>query len=149
VIKQPWLLKVSAFFLIVAVYLVIDRSIFLTTAEKAQGTVESIVADNGTCGSNRRSHSCTKFKAAVRYEARTGGTHIIEIDAGSAHGHNAPESSARYRVGGAVEVVYSQRDPSQAYQDTLFGIWFAPILAGIAQLAALAGSLAEGRRRHA
>lgn len=146
-IKQPWLLAVSGLCLVMGTYFVVDRLVFLATAERVMGTVTELTSRNDTCGSERNRYRCTKFRAEVAFEAKTGGSFTIDISAGQERGHDEPLSRALYEEGSQVEVVYSPRNPSKAYQNTLFGVWGAPIIAFGVQISTLLGSFSEGRRR--
>ena len=146
-IKQPWLLAVSGVCLLVALWLVADRTMFLWSAEKTIGTVTELSGRNERCGRRKSRYSCTKFSAQVQYATRSGSTHTLDISAGSARGHNQPATRARVRKDGPVPVVYAPDQPDRAYEDTLFGVWGAPLMAGFAQIATFLGSLAEGRKR--
>jgi preprotein translocase subunit SecF len=146
-IKQPWLLAVSGVCLLVVLWLVADRTMFLWSAEETIGTVVELSGRNERCGRRRTRHSCTKFSAQVQYASQRGSTHTLQISAGSARGHNQPVSRARVRKDGPVSVVYAPDQPTRAYENTLFGVWGAPLWAGLAQIATFLGSLTEGRKR--
>lgn len=146
-IKQPWLLAVSGVCLLIALWLAGDRAMFLWSAEKTTGTVVEITGRNDRCGRRKARYSCTKYSAQVEYATRSGSTHMLEISAGSARGHSQPTSRARVRKEGPVPVVYAPDEPTRAYEDTLFGVWGAPLMAGFAQIATFLGSLTEGRKR--
>ena len=146
-IKQPWLLAVSGVCLLIALWLVVDRTMFLWSAEETIGTVVELSGRNDRCGRRKTRYSCTKFSAQVQYATQRGSTHTLQISAGSARGHNQPTSSARVQKEGPVSVVYAPDQPTRAYENTLFGVWGAPLLAGFAQIASFLGSLAEGRKR--
>ena len=146
-IKHPWLLAVSGVCLLIALWLVVDRTMFLRSAEETTGTVVELSGRNDRCGRRKARYSCTKFSAHVEYETQSGSTHTLQISAGSARGHNQPASSARVRKGGPVSVVYAPDQPTRAYENTLFGVWGVPLLAGFAQIATFLGSLVEGRKR--
>ncbi len=146
-IKQPWLLVISGLLLVGALGFAADRVIFLMGAQKTRGTVERLTAENGRCGSKKNKYSCTRFSADVAFTTSDGRSSSISISAGSTRGHNQPTSSANVSVGQGVPVVYSPRNPSKAYQDSLWGVWGAPLMMFIGQLATLFGSFSEGRRR--
>lgn len=147
-IKQPWLLVISGICLVVGLFLVVERAFFLATAEETQGVVVTVESSNSSCGSSKRRYACTKFKAFVEYRAGTNpAPFTIDISAGSSRGRDRPLSEADLHKGASVPVVYSPTNPAKAYQNTFFGVWGAPIIAGIAQLGTLIGSLSEGRRR--
>ena len=147
-IKQPWLLVISGICLVIGIYLVVERSLFLASAEETQGKVISIESRNTTCGSKRRRYACTKFKALVEYPVGANAVpHTILISAGSSRGRDQPVSGADLPEGTPVPVVYAPDNPGKAYQNTFFGVWAAPIIAGIAQFGTLIGSMAQGRRR--
>ena len=146
-IKQPWLLAVSALCLLVAIGLATERLMFLAGSAETVGKVIRLEHRNERCGSQKRRYACTKFTAEVQYKPQAGGTFEIEISAGSSRGSDAPLTSANLRVDDPVPVVYSPGNPSKAYQNTFFGVWGAPLVAAGAQIATLFGSMAEGRRR--
>ncbi|MCC7070321.1 MAG: DUF3592 domain-containing protein [Deltaproteobacteria bacterium] len=146
-IKQPWLLVVSGILLVGAIGFAVDRLIFLASAEKTQGTVERITASNGRCGSKKNKYPCTRFEAEVAFTTKKGRDGEITVSAGSARGNNQPTSAADLSVGRGVPVVYNPRNPSKAYQDSLWGVWGTPLMMFIGQVATLFGSLSEGRRR--
>ena len=145
-IKQPWLLVVSAVCLTVALWLVADRVMFLMKAEETVGTVADVTASNGRCGSRRSKHNCTRYGARVEYETGAG-VHSLSISAGSARGHSQPLSRARVQKNGRVPVVYSPDTPERSYENTVFGVWGAPLMAFFAQIATFIGSLTKGRAR--
>jgi preprotein translocase subunit SecF len=146
-IKQPWLLAVSGVCLLIVLWLVVDRTMFLWSAEETIGTVVELSGRNDRCGGRKTRYSCTKFSAQVHYETQRGSTHTLQISAGSARGHDQPASSARVQKDGPVSVVYAPDQPTRAYENTLFGVWGMPFFAGFAQIATFLGSLTEGRKR--
>ena len=146
-IKQPWLLAVSGVCLLLALWLVADRTMFLRSAEETIGTVVELSGRNERCGRRKSRYSCTKFAAQVQYQTQNGSTHTLQISAGSARGHNQPTSRARVRKDGPVSVVYAPDQPTRAYENTVFAVWGAPLLAGFAQIATFLGSLVQGRKR--
>lgn len=146
-IKQPWLLVVSGILLVVALGFAIDRALFLVTAERTSGSVERITSSNGRCGSKKNKYDCTRFQAIVGFTTKDGRAGEITVSAGSSRGYDQPSSAADLSVRQAVPVVYSPRNPAKAYQNSLWGVWGAPLMAFIGQLATLFGSFSEGRRR--
>ena len=117
------------------------------SAETTVGEVITVDASDDTCGSKRSRHSCTKFTARVQYQTPPDLTFHILVSAGSARGHGQPVERAVPNVGDRLEVVYSTETPSRAYQNTLFGVWGVPLMAGFFHVATMIGSLTEGRRR--
>lgn len=129
--------------------LVIHKLLFLQTAERTNGVVENITSSNGRCGKKRRSSSynCTHFTAQVRFSTRSGEVHQLSIGAGSRRGHDQPMSNASYQVGKAVAVIYDPHHPETAYHDSFFALWGIPIFVLVFQVATLAASFGEPRRR--
>lgn len=146
-IRQPWLFAVSMVCLLIAIGFTVERTIFLLGAERTQGTVVAIDGRNATCGKKKHRYSCTQFTATVHYTIPSGAVLAIDIGAGSSRGSDQPATNASRRTGDPVRVVYSPKNPSKAYQDSFFGVWGAPVIAAVFQIATLFGSMAEGRRR--
>ncbi len=150
-IKQPKLLLIAGILLLVASGFAVKRLNFLRTAKRTHGSVESVTASNGSCsdgsGKSRRNYSCTTFTAQVRFATKTGELGMLELDAGSRAGHNEPTSGASRQVGASVPVVYNPKNLHEAYENTTFGVWGAPLASGGGSLATLMGSFTERRRR--
>lgn len=132
-----------------AAYFAIDRALFLQRAEATNGTTMSVSSHNGRCGGGRRrrSHPCTKFKAAISFRTSSGVQSELKLDAGSAPYHDQPTSRARYRVGQAVPVLYDPKNPGKAFHNSFLGIWGTPLWVGLGSLSLFVGALQQGRRR--
>jgi hypothetical protein len=150
---SPWreTLNTAGLFLIagiafvVGLWLVGDRVVFLAAAERTVGEVTQLESRNGRCGGRRTRRSCTKFYADVSY--RTGGaTWVLEVTAGRSNGYGRPLAEADYRVGDRVTIAYNPRRPRQAYRDTLWDIWGAPLMAFFVQIGAMFGGLNDRKR---
>jgi len=150
-IRQPLSLAFAGLLAVVLIGYVIERMIFLSTAVKASGTVISVDAHNGRCGGGRRraKNPCTKFNSTVEFQASNGRPYRFSVSSGSTRGSDKPTSNARLKIGAAVPVVYSPKDPSKAYEDSLWGVWAIPIFLFVGHLAALVASFMEPRRRRA
>lgn len=146
-IKQPWLLLISAALLVGVLGFTADRLIFLATAEKTNGTVERVTSSNGRCGSKKRKHPCTRFDAEVGFTTKAGRTGAVTVSAGSTRGYDQPTTNADLHVGDSVRVVYNPRKPSKAYEDSTWGVWGTPLILLIGQVATMFGAFSEGRRR--
>ena len=147
-IKQPVYALISALLLAVVLWFVVDRLIFLHSAQRTTGTVVGVTAENDRCGGRRTRYSCTQFHAVVEYRPEgQQGRFRLNISAGSARGHNQPVSRADVQVNSAVPVAYNPRKPGESYEDTIFGIWGAPLMAFLFQVGAFVTSLTEPRRR--
>jgi hypothetical protein len=87
---------------------VADRTLFLLRAMRTTGNVVELNAANGSCRCGRRCHyDCTKFQVLVSFQARdTPAT--LSVGAGTAHGYNAPPSSAQYGVGNPLRRIATQ-----------------------------------------
>lgn len=120
--------------LISGVFLSGKRALFLWGAEKTKGTIASITGTNTTCGRKSSKRDCTQFHAQVAYTAKNGEKHTLGISAGSTDGHNIGIQNAKAKIGGIVEVLYDPSNPSIAYDNSFFSLWFAP-------LASFAGAL--------
>lgn len=146
-IKQPWMLVVSAVLLLVAIGLGIERTLFVLGSAASEGKVARIDSENSRCGSKKSRYDCTVFSAMVQYAIPSGAILAIRVGAGSTRGNNQPSSSASRSIGDRVGVLYSEKNPVKAYENTIFGVWGAPLIAVGAQIATMLGSLTEGRRR--
>lgn len=145
-IKQPWLLAVAALLLVVAIGFAVRQASFLMTADRTTGTVTRVDGRNTSCGSKRNRHSCTRFDSVVRYDVN-GQPYFLTVDSGSARGYDQPESRASHPQGSGVRIVYSKSNPSRAYRDSFFDVWFGPLASAGGAVASALGSLSEGRRR--
>ena len=144
-VKQPHWLGVALLVFLSLSYLLIDRVVFITTAETGQGTVSSVQAHNAMCGGRRNRYDCTRYRAVVRFSVEGSG-HQITVAAGSVRGHDQPLTRARYRVGASVPVAYSPGNPLRAYRDEFWDIWAAPFLAFVFQIASLFGAFIEPKQ---
>ncbi len=147
-IKQPFFLFIAVALLVVVAWFVMDRIIFLRTAEKTVGKVTHISFVDNRCGGRKRRHRCTRFTAHVQYVPLAGRLYNMNVSAGDVRGHGQPISRASLQVGSRVVVVYDPKNPAKAYEDSLFGVWGAPLMAFFAQIASLITSLTEPRRRN-
>lgn len=148
-IKQPWLMVVSGLIFIACLYFIFDRLIFLQSAERVNGSVESLSSSNGRCGGGRRrrSYPCTRFNARVRFTTSAGQPSAVQLSAGSARGHDVSTASASRRVGQAVPIVYDPKSPTRAYEDTTWGVWGVPIMSLIFQIVTFFMSFLEPKGR--
>jgi hypothetical protein len=145
-IKQPWLAGVSAVLLFVVLGFVVDRLLFLRSAQTSMGTVVNVTSYNGTCGSKNNRHTCTKYNADVEFPDKQNTRHRLNISAGSCRGSNQSLSNASYGIGAKVEVVYDPDKPSRAYPNTFFGVWGTPIMVFAFQISSFLGSLFDKKR---
>ena len=145
-IKQMWMFWISMAILAIGLLLALERAIFLARAIETTGAVTHIYSYNTRCGGKRK-HNCTKFDATVQYTSTSGASHRIVVSAGSTRGHDQSIANASRRKGEKVGVVYSPSDPERAYENSLWGVWGAPLMAGFVQIATLFGSMSEGRKR--
>jgi hypothetical protein len=149
-IKNPIFAAISGILLLVVIGFVVERLRFLDSAQKTVGQVSEVRSHNTRCGSSgkgKKKYPCTKYDATVDYSAPGySETFHLELSAGSARGTGQPLSEADYKRGDAVKVVYDPKNPSKAYQDSLFGVWGAPIVLFVVQLATMFGSLVERKR---
>ena len=149
-IKQPWLFGISMVLLLVAGGFATERLWFLSHAEKVQGTVVEITAQDGRCGGGgkrRRSYTCTRYTAHIQFATRNGGSGGLSVGAGRSRGKGQPTSWASYRVSQTLPVVYDPRNEAKAYLDSIMGVWGTPIFILIAQFSTLIASVSESRRR--
>lgn len=145
-IKQPILAGISVLLLGGVAYFLVERNLFLRTAQKTQGTVREIRARDGRCGGKYSRHACTRFSAHVQFVTANGQSSSLNISAGSARGHGQPITRASYRPSQSVPVIYNPKRPAQAYHDSFFGVWGTPLFLAVFQFATFLGSLTERRR---
>ncbi len=105
----------------------VKRGLFLMSAERANGQVESLTASNDRCGSKNSKHDCTKFSAKVNYSSAAGARGVISVAAGDARGYNQPVTRAALQPGSSVPVIFSSSDVTYAFRDTFFDIWVIPL----------------------
>jgi hypothetical protein len=139
--STPWFV-ISMIVAAVFLYFIADRSIFLARAEETVGEVTNLTSVNSRCGSRRSRHACTKFSAEVRFFG-AGDSQVLNVSAGSSRGHYRPLSAARHYRGERVNVVYNPRNPREAYRDTFWDVWSAPIVTLFVQIASLFASTRE------
>ena len=144
-VKNKLLFVVSMALVLVVLGFVADRVVFLVRAEHATGEVTELSSYNTTCGRKRSRHACTQFRAHVRYTVNDE-ERSLDVSAGSSRGNNRPLSEANYARGSKVPVLYTPRNPNQAYRDTFFDVWGAPLMAFFPQIATLVGAFSEKRR---
>jgi hypothetical protein len=147
-IKRPFLASVSLILFLGLAYFVIERIIFINNAEHTEGTVTEIRARNSTCGGSRRrrSYSCTKFNANVKYQV-TNKEYILNLSAGSARGDNRSTEQATYNYHQKINVIYNPKDPAHAYEDSIWGVWAVPIMLFFGQIVTFITSLTEPKKR--
>ena len=146
-IRQPILLIIAAGALLFAGYFVIDRLLFLTSAQRTMGTVVSLSARDSRCGGKRK-YSCTRFYAQVEFQTARGERSQLEVSAGTARGSNQPLTRARYVQGANVELIYDPKNPREVLQNSFFEIWGLPLMGGVFGGSFLFGSFCEPRRRY-
>lgn len=124
-IRNKWFAGASFILLIVLIGFIIERLIFISSADTTKGTVISVSSYNGRCGGGRRSrsYSCTKFESTIEYSTKDGTQHTFSVSSGRARGQNAPVSKSRLREGKAVPVIYDPNNPAKVYEDTIWGVW--------------------------
>lgn len=120
-------LAVAAVLFLVGAGFSIKRAVFLMGAERTAGVVQQLHASNGTCGSKNSKYDCTKYSGDVRFTAKSGGEGFLSVEAGQARGYNQPVSRASRQPGSQVPVVYSPKDLKNAFHDTFFNLWGAPL----------------------
>ena len=143
-VKNKLLFAVSMVLVVVVLGFVVERVTFLMRAEHAVGEVTELSSSNGRCGGKHK-YNCTTFRANVRYSVN-GEDRDLDVSAGSSRGHNRPLSDANYVRGSKVPVLYNPRNRNQAYRDTFFDVWGAPLMAFVAQISMFFGSFSERRR---
>lgn len=141
-IRNQLAFTISMLLVVVLGYFIADRLIFLAWSERTTGTVTTLAADNDRCGSKSSRHSCTRYQATVRYYVR-GEWYSLDVGAGRSRGHDQPLSLADYHAGDEVPVVYSAGRPQQAYRDSFWDVWSAPLMTFFFQISALFGSFRE------
>jgi preprotein translocase subunit SecF len=112
---------------VAGIFLTGKTALFLWSADKTNGTSASISGTNTTCGRKSSKRDCTQFHAQVAFTAKNGEQHTLGISAGSRDGHNVSIQNATAKIGGIVEVLYDPSNPSIAYDNSFFSIWFAPL----------------------
>jgi hypothetical protein len=132
-VRDPICFFIGLLLFVPLLYFLLDRTIFVVTADRAMGTVETVRAENGRCGRRPR-HDCTRYEAVVRYMVQSR-DHRIAVGAGSEKGLDQPLASAYYAPDDLVMIAYSRRNPQRAYRDEVADIWGTPIVTFIAQLA--------------
>lgn len=149
-IKQRWVAGISAIFLLISLWFIGDRLLFLRTAIRTEGEVISVNGANSRCGGGRRrsSYSCTKFYSNITFSSVSGSSYTFEVSSGSSRGHNQPVSLARLIPGDIVPVLYDSQKPAIAYEDTVWAIWGTPIFTLVMQLMTFIVSLTEPRNRN-
>lgn len=148
-IKQPiWAIASLVALLIIGGF-VVDRCIFLHTAEHTIGRVLALNSYDSRCGRRRSRYNCTKFDATVEFSTKAAARYTLEVSAGSARGYHQPLSSASLRVNEGVPVVYDPNKPTRAYEDSLWGVWGTPIMLAVFQITSLFVSMTEqkGKQR--
>lgn len=139
--KRPLLYGLGAILVIVALGFVVNRMLFLASAERTVGHVSHVQGRDTRCGSRRSRHACTRFDATVDYVVG-GATLTLDIDAGRTRGHGAHVSTADVGVGDAITVVHAPGG-RPAYQDTFFAVWGTPLITFFIGLASAFGGWRE------
>jgi hypothetical protein len=148
-IRQPLFAIISFICFLVVGYFIVDRCLFLYSAERANGRVIKVVGHNSWCGYRRSRHPCTEFDAVVEFSTQVSSYHTLEVSAGSARDYYQPLSRASLRVGSVVSVVYDPSNPKRAYNDSLWGVWGMPIMIAMFQLSSLLASMSEPKNKKA
>lgn len=125
---------------LVALYLVVDRIVFLTGAEIAEAEVLDLAARDGDCG--RGMSQCTKFIVLVGWQAGDEERHG-ELEVGRASGYGVEFPASLAAVGDRIRLRYDPDEPDEYFRDEGKAIWRMPglvaLLAFVLGLAALFG----------
>jgi hypothetical protein len=116
--------------LILGIYFVADRMIFLSHAKKTMGTVQNITTSNGRCGGKHK-YNCTKFLATVNFDTEKSERIAFVVSAGSSRGYDRPIAEANLQVGTTVRVLYDPNRPDNAYRDDFFTLWGRALITGL------------------
>jgi hypothetical protein len=146
-IRQPILLLLSAPVLLFTVGAFLWRADFFLNSVEATGHVVQVVARNETCtsgGKHKRRYPCTRFDAVVRYPTPRG-DQTFTVGAGSSRGSSQPTTAADRSVGQRVDVRFDQRSPSSAAEDSVLGVWGAPLVGLVMQFALMFGAVMPSR----
>jgi hypothetical protein len=133
-VRDPICFFIGLVLFLPLLYFLLDCTIFVVTADRTAGAVETVRAENGRCGRRRSRYDCTRYEATIRYHVQSR-DHRIQIGAGSMKGHDQPVANAYYAPDDIVPVAYSRRNPQWAYRDEVFDIWRAPIMTFAIQVA--------------
>jgi hypothetical protein len=129
VLKNWYIFLGSLVFLVVILYSVVDRCVFLFHSERIEGQVVLLGSRNAHYRGDGGSSPCTDFTASIRYVV-SNQPYGLTVDAGSISRHNQPTTFADYRVGDRIPLIYNTFSPSEAYRYAFWDIWGLPLLAG-------------------
>lgn len=116
---RPWILwlftLIGLGMLGAATYIAIDTRNFVATAASAPGEVIDLIE-------SRDSDDDTVYRPRVRFQSPDGRSHEFTGSVGS--------NPAGFYVGEAVDVLFDPARPSDAQINTMFQLWFTPLLLG-------------------
>lgn len=146
--SQPAFLLAALVLLVALGWLVVDRVTFLKQARRTEGRITRIHAEQTTCGVKRRSR-CTFFTADVEYQPQESAQKMtVQIDAGASFGVHQQPWQGKRKEGERITVAYHPRKLSEAYEDTLWGVWATPLKVLFFQMLSLSQGLSPRRSRH-
>lgn len=146
-VKQPTWLVVAGIIFCGILYFIFDRIQFLSIAERVTGIVSNISAYNDRCWWKHK-YDCTEFTATVDFMTLHWEKNNFSISWGSERGHNQPISYSSRRIGGAIAVAYDPANIERVYEDTLWGIWWTPIMAFFLQIISFISAFSEPKKRN-
>jgi hypothetical protein len=141
--REPWLVPLAGLGTLVLLGFVAHRALFLLHADRVQGRVVEVVAQNAQCARKLTYGPCTRFTARVRFARADGSRAELMAHAGSVRGHGQPLRRSWYEPGDALPIVYDPALPAKVYVDDASDLWSAPFVlsvgVGTAWLLALFG----------
>lgn len=154
-IKNKFVFFISIGILLIAIYFVIDRIQFVSVAKHTSWEVELVNAKNDVCSErrNKRTHyyDCTKFTATIEFDTLPPPPIIhsrFTLSAGSVRWHNQPLSRATRYQGQPTKVTYDPDKIDRVYEDSLYWVWWEPIMAFFAHIMTLISSFTEKRKHY-
>lgn len=154
-IKNKMIFIISIGLLIWVIYFIIDRIQFLSIASHTTWVVESVTAANATCSERRNKtthyYNCTKFHAVIGFDTLPPPPivhSVFWLSAGSARWYDQPISRATRYEWWSTKVTYDPSNLDRVYEDTLFGVWWTPIMMFFAQIMTLISSFTEKKKNN-
>lgn len=145
-VKQPIWLIVALLWLLLIGYFVVDRIQLLQVWERVTWKVINITSYNSRCWGKHK-HDCTEYTAYVDFTTLVGQKSEFTVSGWDSYWHNQPISDSFRRIWEPVKVIYDPKNISRVYEDTLWGVWWVPIMTFFFQILSFFSAFTEPKKK--
>lgn len=152
-IKNKFSLVIAGILTIPLLYFIADRIQLLHVGVHVDGVVEEVTAHNDRCSRRSGKHTtyydCTKYNAIIGFNTLPPPIHsTFELSWWSESWHNQPVTYSSRQKWDLTKVIYDPKKISRVYEDTLWGIWWVPIMNLVMQLSFFGWAFSEEKKKY-